>query len=196
MAFSPLFRRAAKTVLLCWLLMVVMNLAILLYFDVITIPYLSPLVVVVGDSLSPFTPLIDPLFVYTNLKHWLHPAARAYRATQKGRRYAAMVISLCFSNVMLVFCVSTKFSWVMQLIFGFESEEMCVGPCWKLWTELLLIAVVVFAVAMGWDLDGGLYGRFIDRQILKAKQMEAEKAEKEMLAAGGDNEKALGAVSI
>ena len=61
-----------------------------------------------------------------------------------------------------------------------------------MWTELVLLVVVVFAVIMGWDLDGGLYVRFMDRQIEKLKQKDAEKAVKEILAAGGDQEKAVG----
>ena len=30
------------------------------------------------------------------------------------------------------------------------------------WTEPVLVVLVVFAVIVGWDLDGGLYGRFMD----------------------------------
>lgn len=61
-----------------------------------------------------------------------------------------------------------------------------------MWTELVLLVVVVLAVIMGWDLDGGLYVRFMDRQIEKLKQKDAEKAVEEILAAGGDQEKAMG----
>jgi len=70
---------------------------------------------------------------------------------------------------------------------------MCVGPCWKLWTELVLLVMVAFAVMMGWELDGGLYGRLMDRQVEKLKQGGAKKTAEGVLAAGGDTEKAAGA---
>ena len=64
------------------------------------------------------------------------------------------------------------------------------GPCWKLWTELALLVIVCFVVAMGWELDGGLLWRFMDRAVEKLQQRDAERAAKERLAAGGDMEKA------
>jgi hypothetical protein len=68
----------------------------------------------------------------------------------------------------------------MERMYGLRADEgMCVGPCWKLWTELMLVAFVIFAVVMGWDLDGGIYWRFMDRQVEKLKQEDAEKAAKE-----------------
>jgi hypothetical protein len=176
MAFSPLFRLNVKAIILSLLVMSLLYLGIFLYLDVITIPYLSPVAVAVGDSLSPFTPLIDPLFAYINLKQWLHPAATTYRAAAKGSRYRAIVLAQSIGSFMTVFCISIKFSWVMQILYGLKSEGMCVGPCWKLWMEFVLAAMVVFAVIMGRDLDGGLYGRYIDRQVLKMKQADAEKA--------------------
>lgn len=92
---------------------------------------------------------------------------------------------------MLVSGTSLKFSWVAKKVFGLKVEKgMCVGPCWKLGTELVLLVMVIFAVIMGWELDGGLYGRFMDRQVEKLKQKDAMKAAKEILAAGGDMEKA------
>lgn len=68
----------------------------------------------------------------------------------------------------------------MERMYGLRVDEgMCVGPCWKMWTELMLVAFVIFAVVMGWDLDGGIYWRFMDRQVEKLKQQDAEKAAKE-----------------
>jgi hypothetical protein len=96
-----------------------------------------------------------------------------------------------FSSLSLVCSISLKFSWVMRKVYGLKIEDgICVGPCWKLWTELVLLVMVVFAVIMGWELDGGLYSRFMDRQVEKLKQNDVKKATKEIVAAGGDIEKA------
>lgn len=183
-----------KTIIITVLATSLVNLEVVLYLDVITIPYLTPLAMAIGDSLYPFTPLVDPIFLYINIKQWLHPGKAAYRDATMGRRYGEMIIPQVIGTVMILFCILIKFSGVAQIIYGFEIEEMCVGPCWKLWAELVLEAMVILAVIIGWDLDGGHYERFIDRQIMQMKQKDMEKAEKERLASGWDNEKALGAV--
>jgi hypothetical protein len=193
MALSPSFRRTVKAAILTVLVVSLFDLGLLLYFGVFTIPYLSPVVLAIGNSLSPFTPLFDPAMAYVCLKQWLHRAANGYRATLRRRRYVAGLISQSIGSLMLIFSISLKFTWVMESVYGWKVEEgvgMCIGPCWKLWTELVLLVMVVFAVIMGWDLDGGLYDRFMDRQIEKLKQHDAEKAAKEILAAGADTEKA------
>ncbi len=188
MAFSPSFRRNGKLIILVLLGMSLLELGIFLYSDVITVPYLSPVVVAAGNSLTPFTPLIDPALVYVNLTQWLHPAWSAYRATLKRRQYIWSVIGQSIGSFMAVYCIALKFPWVLENIYGLKMEGVCVGPCWKLWTELVLLVVVVFAVLMGWELDGGLYERFLVRQVEKLKQKDAEKAAKGMLAADGDME--------
>jgi hypothetical protein len=180
MAFSPSFRQKVKMALLTLLGAGLLYLGVFIYFGLVTIPYVSPVVLVVGNTLSPFTPLITPALAYCNIKLWLHPAMNAYRATLKGRRYATSLIPQYISVVMLVFYTLVKFFWVMERMYGLRADEgMCVGPCWKLWTELMLVAFVIFAVVMGWDLDGGIYWRFMDRQVEKLKQQDAEKAAKE-----------------
>jgi len=79
----------------------------------------------------------------------------------------------------------------MKRVYGLDVEEgMCVGPCWKLWTELVVLVMVVFAVIMGWELDGGLYGKFMDSQLEKLKQKDAKKAAEGLMATGRDVEKA------
>jgi hypothetical protein len=193
MALSPSFRRHVKLFILTALVTSLFYLGLSLYCGIFTIPYLSPVALVIGNSLSPFTPLINPAIAYANLKQWLHPAGNAYLATRKRRQYVASLIYRFIASFMLIFAISIKVSWFMKSLYGLEDEEgMCVGPCWKLWTELVLLVVVVFAVIMGWDLDGGLYVRFMDRQVEKLKQIDAEKAAEEILAAGGDQEKTVG----
>jgi hypothetical protein len=174
MALSAKFYKTVKIVILTLLAQSVLYLGIWLYLGLITIPYLSPIAVYIGDCLSPLTPLFDPTMAYVNLKQWLHPASKAYRKTMKRRQYIAL-----------------RFSWVWDKILGLKvADGMCVGPCWKLWTELALLVIVCFVVAMGWELDGGLLWRFMDRAVEKLQQRDAERAAKERLAAGGDMEKA------
>jgi hypothetical protein len=190
MALSSSFRRNVKAVILAMLVIGLFHLGLLLYCEIFTVPYLSPVVLAIGNSLSPFTPLVNPAIAYVNLKQWLHPAANAYRATLRRRRYVAGLICQFIGSLMLIFSISLKFPWVMERVYGVKVEGMCVGPCWKLWTELVLLVMVVIAAIMRWDLDGGLYGRWMDRQIEKLKQKDAERAAEERLAAGGDMEKA------
>lgn len=96
----------------------------------------------------------------------------------------------------MAFSVSLKLSWVMENLYGLRvGEGMCVGPCWKLWAELGLLGAVVVAKVVGLDLDGGMYGRYLDRQLVKLKEKDAEKAAKQMVRDGdikevGDIEKA------
>ena len=92
---------------------------------------------------------------------------------------------------MIVYLIALRFSWVWDKLFGLEvGDGICVGPCWKLWTELALLATVCFVVAMGWELDGGLLWRSMDRAVEKLQQRDAERAAKQRLAAGRDMEKA------
>ncbi len=197
MALSHSLRRDAKLFILTILGISLLELGIFLYFGEITLPYLSPVVVVIGDHLAPFTTLIDPALVYVNLTQWFHPASNAYRATLKGRKYVAGLICQCMGSLMTVYCVLLKFPWVLEKVYGLKvGEGMCVGPCWKLWTELVLLVGVGFAVLVGWELDGGLYRRFMDRQVEKLKRKDAEKAAKGMLAAGGDLETSYSKLSV
>jgi hypothetical protein len=192
MALSAKFYKTVKIVILTLLAQSVLYLGIWLYLGLITIPYLSPIAVYIGDCLSPLTPLFDPTMAYVNLKQWLHPASKAYRKTLKGRRqYIASLTPLYVSSLAIVYLIALRFSWVWDKILGLKvADGMCVGPCWKLWTELALLVTVCFVVAMGWELDGGLLWRFMDRAVEKLQQRAAERAAKERLAAGGDMEKA------
>ena len=79
----------------------------------------------------------------------------------------------------IVFSVSLNFSWVMEYMYGLRvGEGMCTGPCWKLWAELGLLGAVVVIKVVGVELDGGMYGRYLDRQLLKLKEKDEEKAPK------------------
>jgi hypothetical protein len=190
MAFSPLLRRVGKAIILNLLIFSLMYLGIFLYFDVITIPYLSPAVVVIADSLSPFTPLWNPAMAYINLKQWLHPIAIAHRASLKRRHYVLTCLCQSIAAVFTLYSIALNFSWVMETVYGLKSGEgMCVGPCWKVWTQTMLLIIVVFAEIAGWELDGGLYVRFMDRQIQKFKQDEARNATEETFAHGGEDRK-------
>ena len=192
MALSAKFYKTVKIVILTLLAQSVLYLGIWLYLGLITIPYLSPIAVYIGDCLSPLTPLFDPTLAYMNLKQWLHPASKAYRKTLKGRRqYIASLWPLYFSSLVIVYLIALRFSWVWDKLFGLEvGDGICVGPCWKLWTELALLVTVCFVVAMGWELDGGLLWRSMDRAVEKLQQRDAERAAKQRLAAGRDMEKA------
>jgi hypothetical protein len=108
MAFSPSFRQKVKMALLTLLGAGLLYLGVFIYFGLVTIPYVSPVVLVVGNTLSPFTPLITPALAYCNIKLWLHPAMNAYRATLKGRRYATSLIPQYISVVMFSFLYSAE----------------------------------------------------------------------------------------
>lgn len=73
---------------------------------------------------------------------------------------------------------------------------MCTGPCWKLWAEWALDAFVLFAGVMGWDLDGGLLGRYLDRQIEAQMKKDAEKAAEDEKLSLGDEESGKGAIDL
>ena len=75
------------------------------------------------------------------------------------------------ASLAMVFSVSLKLSWVMENIYGLRvGEGMCVGPCWKLWAELGLLGAVVVVKVVGVVLDGGMYGRYLDMQLVKLKE--------------------------
>jgi len=75
------------------------------------------------------------------------------------------------ASLAMVFSVSLKLSWVMENIYGLRvGEGMCVGPCWKLWAELGLLGAVVVVKVVGVELDGGMYGRYLDMQLVKLKE--------------------------
>jgi hypothetical protein len=172
-------------VLLTLLIISLMYLAIFIYFDVITIPYLSPLVITTANTLSPLTPLFNPIILYFNLTPLFHPASITYRKTLKRKQYLMGVACQLVANLAIVFSVSSKLSWVMENMYGLKiGEGMCVGPCWKLWAELGLLGAVVVVKVVGLELDGGMYGRFLDRQLLKLKEKDAEKVAKKMLGNG------------
>lgn len=89
------------------------------------------------------------------------------------------------ASLAMVFSVGLKLSWVMENIYGLKvGEGMCVGPCWKLWAELGLLGAVVVVKVVGVDLDRGMYGRYLDMQLLKLKEKDAEKAAKKMVGDG------------
>jgi hypothetical protein len=151
MALSAKFYKTVKIVILTLLAQSVLYLGIWLYLGLITIPYLSPIAVYIGDCLSPLTPLFDPTMAYVNLKQWLHPASKAYRKTMKRRQYIASLMCLSVSSLAIVYLIALRFSWVWDKILGLKvADGMCVGPCWKLWTELALLVIVCFVVAMSW----------------------------------------------
>ncbi|KAH8821339.1 hypothetical protein F5884DRAFT_83784 [Xylogone sp. PMI_703] len=180
MAFSPGLRQKLKAIILALIFMCLFDLAIFIYYDTITIPYLSPAVHALGNALYPFTPIITPVIVYFNLKQWRHPGWKAFRATLTRRQYISTIIPQYVAGFMIIFCISLKVPWVVEKLYGLEIDDgMCVGPCWKSWTELGLLVFVFIAVFMHWDLDGGAYDRFLDRQIEKLKQKDAEKAMEE-----------------
>jgi hypothetical protein len=166
--------------------MSLMYLLIFIYYDVISIPYLKPLVVTAANTLSPLTPLLNPIIFYFNLTNWFHPACATYRKTLKRKQYLLGVFCQLMASLAMVFSVSLKLSWVMENMYGVRvGEGMCVGPCWKLWAELGLLGAVVVAKVVGVELDGGMYGRYLDRQLVKLKEKDEEKAAKKM-GAGGD----------
>ena len=75
------------------------------------------------------------------------------------------------ASLAMVFSVSLKLSLVMENIYGLRiGEGMCVGPCWKLWAELGLLGAVVVVKVVGVELDGGMYGRYLDMQLVKLKE--------------------------
>jgi hypothetical protein len=185
MAFSPSFWRNAKIVFLCLLVMSLMYLSIFIYFNVITIPYLTPLVITTANTLSPLTPLFNPIIFYFNLTHWFHPPCATYRNTLKRKQYLMGVFCQLMGTLAMVFSVSLKLSWVMENIYGLKvGEGMCVGPCWKLWAELCLLGAVVVVKVVGLELDGGMYGRYLDRQLVKLKEKDEEKAAKKRVGDG------------
>jgi hypothetical protein len=161
-------------------------LSIFIYFDVITIPYLTPLVITAANTLSPMTPLFNPIIFYLNLTNWFHPACATYRKTLKRKQYLLGVFCQLMASLAMVFSVGLKLSWVMEYTYGLRvGEGMCVGPCWKLWAELSLLGAVVVVKVVGLELDGGMYGRYLDRQLVKLKEKDAEEAAKKMVG-GGD----------
>jgi hypothetical protein len=187
MALSRSFVKNAKAAVLTLVLLVLLDLGVFIYYDLITIPYVSPAIVALGDSISPFTPLITPAALYLNIKAWLHPAASAYRSRTK-RRYVTALICHCIACLALIHSTMVKLSWFMNMVYGLDDGGSCVGPCWKLWAELVLVAVVLFACFMGWDLDGGLFGRNLDRQVKEQINKEAERAAQDSKVSLGDEE--------
>ncbi|KIN04975.1 hypothetical protein OIDMADRAFT_50804 [Oidiodendron maius Zn] len=119
---SPSIRQNVKVAILTVLGMGLVNLGVLIYFGVVTIPYVSPIVMAFGNSISPFTPLITPAIAYCNFKQWLHPAGNAYRATLKGGKYAASLIPQYVASVFLISCTLLKFSWIMERIYGLKVD--------------------------------------------------------------------------
>jgi hypothetical protein len=185
MPFSPSFWRNAKIVFLMLLGMSLIYLSIFIYFNVITIPYLNPLVITAANTLSPLTPLFNPILFYFNLTNWFHPPCVTYRKTLKRKQYLLGVFCQLMASLAMAFSVSLKLSWVMENIYGLrDGEGMCVGPCWKLWAELGLLGAVVVVKVVGLELDGGMYGRYLDMQLVKLKEKDAEKAAKKMVGDG------------
>lgn len=196
MALPRSFKESLLLFIAVFLGMCVINFGILIYFGLFTIPYLSPVVVALGDALSPLTPLIIPVTAYGNIKQWTHPSLRAYRATLRRPAYITGIIGLSCGAFSVVACILLRFSWVVESLYGLETETgMCIGPCWKLWTELGLLAVVILAEIVGLELDGGAYGRYLDRQLENLRKKDAERiAEEEKQALLADAEENAGDV--
>jgi hypothetical protein len=191
MALPRSIVKNAKAAILAVLVVGLLDLGILIYFDLITIPYVSPVIVAFGDSISPFTPLITPASVYLNIKTWLHPATSAYQSRTR-RRYVSGLICYCIANLALLYSTLLKFSWFMDMVYGLNDGGSCIGPCWKLWAELVLVALVLFACLMGWDLDGGVLRRFLDRHVEEQIKKDVERAGEDSKVSLGDEESAKG----
>lgn len=141
----------------------------LLAYDVFTIPILTPIAHFLALILSPFVPLIFPIYLAIFLRVCAYP-----RKQWPGKRRWQFITG-CWGFSHTQRAVRNGFK-LWKPVYRNGVEGMCgLNECKGKWVEEALIVVVVVCQLRGWKWDNGLIDKWIEG-LVKQEKIAAERA--------------------
>ncbi|KIN08825.1 hypothetical protein OIDMADRAFT_16768 [Oidiodendron maius Zn] len=177
----PSFRRYAKVffLFLCWA--VAFHGGIFTYLEELDNTYVTSILTFCASWIRSYDFILHPLLVYVSLQIWRVIWSRTYREFISRLMFILILVVMSLTSFPVAWGVIKWFYCALDKLYETRAGRtgICLGECWKVWTELALFAAVFISAAFGWDLDGGYYRQAVDKAIEKRKQeKEAEKAAK------------------
>ena len=181
MVALPSFRRYAKVffLFLCWA--VTIHGGIFTYLEELHNTYATSILTFCASWISSYAFILYPLLVYVNLQIWRVFWSRTYREYVSRPVFIVVRVAASLTSFSVAWDVIKRFYCALDKLYEIRAGRtgICLGECWKVWTELALFAAVFISAAFGWDLDGGYYRKSVYKALEKRKQeKETEKAAK------------------
>ena len=161
----------------------------LLASDVFTVPYLTPFAHFLKVLISPFVPLIMPLYIGAGIKLYKHTPfpSRKHWLLQAGC-IALQQSPRVLNDLGALYDWSKLGNGMGFMGTGLETDGFCaLNDCTGSWVEAVLMATVVVGESLGWNWDLGYVQKWVDavaEEAMKKKKEKKSEAEREIMEKG------------